>query len=64
MNFSVFYFEVRDNKAEACKLAEKALKEAMETLDEAKEDVYRDAKGIIDLLTENLELWKEDDGDN
>ena len=64
MNFSVFYFEVRDNKQEACKLADKALKEALETLDEAKEDVYRDAKGIIDLLNENLELWKEDDGDN
>ena len=63
LNFSVFYFEVRDNKDQACKLAEKALKEANEDLDDAKEEVYRDAKGIIDLLTENLELWKEEDDD-
>ena len=64
LNFSVFYFEVRDNKEEACKLAEKALNEANENLDDAKEEEYRDAKGIIDLLSENLELWKEEDNND
>jgi hypothetical protein len=63
LNFSVFYFEVRENKEEACKLAQKALDEANESLEDAKEDVYRDAKGIIDLLSENLELWKDEDND-
>ena len=59
LNFSVFYFEVRENKEEACKLAEEALK-ANEALEDAPEEVYRDAKGILDLLGENLELWKEE----
>ena len=64
LNFSVFYFEVRENKDEAIKLAEKALKEANSNIEDAKEEVYRDAKGILDLLSENLDLWKEEDGDN
>lgn len=62
LNFSVFYFEVTDNKEEAIKVAQGALQNAEESLEDADEDTYRDAKGIIDLLTENLELWKEEDG--
>ena len=61
LNFSVFYFEVRDNKEEACKLAKKALDEANETIEDSNEEEYRDSKGIIDLLSDNLELWKEED---
>jgi 14-3-3 protein epsilon len=64
LNFSVFYFEVRDNKDEAIKLAEKALSEANDGIDDADQEIYRDAKGIIDLLSENLELWKEEGDGN
>ncbi|RAX28848.1 UNVERIFIED_CONTAM: hypothetical protein DQE83_29300, partial [Escherichia coli] len=55
---------VRENKEEACKLAQKALEQAEESVEDAKDEVYRDAKGIIDLLRENLELWKDEDNDN
>ena len=35
------------------------------SLDELEEDDFRDAKSIIELLKENLTLWKEEEeGDN
>mmetsp|Transcript_9051 Transcript_9051/g.10245 ORF Transcript_9051/g.10245 Transcript_9051/m.10245 type:complete len:116 (+) Transcript_9051:385-732(+) len=64
LNFSVFYFEVRDSKDEAIKLAEEAFQAATEKIDPMEEEVYRDSNGIIELLKENLELWKEEDNDD
>eukprot|EP00344_Euplotes_crassus_P006696 CAMPEP_0197003750 /NCGR_PEP_ID=MMETSP1380-20130617/12363_1 /TAXON_ID=5936 /ORGANISM="Euplotes crassus, Strain CT5" /LENGTH=116 /DNA_ID=CAMNT_0042422343 /DNA_START=364 /DNA_END=714 /DNA_ORIENTATION=+ len=64
LNFSVFYFEVRDNKDEAIKLAEDAHQKATEDPDALANDQYRDSAGIIELLKENLELWKEEDNDD
>ena len=66
LNFSVFHYEVMKNHAEACKLADAALGEALDKIDELEEDDFRDAKSIIELLKENLTLWKEEeqDGDN
>ena len=32
--------------------------------DELEEEDFRDAKSIIELLKENLTLWKEEDDDN
>ena len=61
LNMSVFHFEVRDNKEDAIEIAEKAYKKATADIDAIDEEVYRDSTGIIDLLKENLELWKEDD---
>ena len=65
LNFSVFYYEVMKNHSEACTLADKALQNALEKIDELQEDDFRDAKSIIELLKENLTLWKEEeDGDD
>ena len=53
------------NHARACELADVALEQALEKIDELEEDDFRDAKSIIELLKENLTLWKEEeDGDN
>ncbi len=54
------------NHAEACTLADNALQEALDKIDELEEDDFRDAKSIIELLKENLTLWREEDeaGDN
>ena len=57
----MFYFEVRQNKGKACEIASQALQSAQGQLDAADEETYRDAQGIIDLLSENLELWKDED---
>jgi len=64
LNFSVFQYEVMNDKRQACELGEKALTEALEKIDDVDEETFRDAKSIIELLKENLSLWKEEDGDN
>ncbi len=51
------------NHQTACELADSALQEALDKIDELEEDAFRDAKSIIELLKENLTLWKEE-GDN
>ena len=53
-----------NNHSEACKLGETALTEALEKIDDVDEETFRDAKSIIELLKENLSLWKEEDGGN
>ena len=64
LNFSVFYYEVMQDNKQACTLAETALQEAMNKIDDVDEETFRDAKSIIELLKENLTLWKEEEGDN
>ena len=63
LNFSVFHYEVMKNHKSACDLADKALQEALDKIDELEEDDFRDAKSIIELLKENLTLWKEEEDD-
>lgn len=54
---------MQDNK-KACALAEGALQDAMSKIDEVEEEMFRDAKSIIELLKENLTLWKEEEDGN
>ena len=60
LNISVFYYEVVGNKDEACKLAEDILSKSKETINGAdeEEDEVKDAMSIVDLLEENLGMWK------
>lgn len=62
LNFSVFHYEVMKDHKQACKLADEALQSALEKIDELDEESFRDAKSIIELLKENLSLWKEEEG--
>ena len=64
LNYSVFYYEVMNQHGKACELGETALTEALEKIDDVDEETFRDAKSIIELLKENLSLWKEEEGDN
>ena len=61
LNFCVFHYEVMKNHKAACDLADQALQEALDKIDELEEDDFRDAKSIIELLKENLTLWKEEE---
>ena len=61
LNFSVFHYEVMKNHKAACELADQALQDALEKIDDLQEDDFRDAKSIIELLKENLTLWKEEE---
>ena len=65
LNFSVFHYEVMKNHKAACELADQSLQDALDKIDELEEDDFRDAKSIIELLKENLTLWREEeDNDN
>ena len=64
LNFSVFHYEVMNNHKEACTLGEQALSDALEKIDDVDEEMFRDAKSIIELLKENLSLWKEEEEQN
>ena len=65
LNFSVFYYEVMKDHKKACQLADESLQAALDKIDDLGEEDFRDAKSIIELLKENLTLWKEEEeGDN
>jgi len=64
LNFSVFHYEVMNNHKQACTLGEQALSDALEKIDDVDEETFRDAKSIIELLKENLSLWKEEEEQN
>lgn len=64
LNFSVFYYEVMKDQKRACELADSSLQEALDKIDELGEEEFRDAKSIIELLKENLSLWREEEGNN
>ena len=52
-----------NDRKKACEIGENALTEALEKIDDVDEETFRDAKSIIELLKENLSLWKEEDDD-
>merc|ERR1712100_554635 len=64
LNYSVFQYEVMNDHKKACELGETALTEALEKIDDVDEETFRDAKSIIELLKENLSLWKEEEEQN
>ena len=61
LNFSVFHYEALKDHKSACDLADKSLQDALDKIDELEEDDFRDAKSIIELLKENLTLWREEE---
>jgi len=61
LNYSVFYYEVKNDKKKACELAQKALDDAKAHIEEMENEEARDALSIVELLKENLDLWKEDE---
>jgi 14-3-3 protein epsilon len=68
LNFSVFYYEIRNNKEEACSIAKNAFEEAIKILDDLEKSKAKDTILIIQLLKENLILWNnemnEEEGEN
>jgi 14-3-3 protein epsilon len=57
LNFSVFYYEVKNNPAKACELAKSAFDDAIADIDSIDEDQYKDATTIMQLIRDNLTLW-------
>jgi 14-3-3 protein epsilon len=66
LNFSVFYYEVMNDHETACKIAQETLDNANKDLPgiDEDDDTHRDAISIINLLRENLEMWKVEGEDD
>ena len=60
LNFSVFYYEIKNMKEEACNIAKNAFEEAMKVLDDLEKVKAKDTLLIIQLLKENLILWNNE----
>jgi 14-3-3 protein epsilon len=62
LNFSVFYYEVLNDHETACKIAKDTLDLANKELPniDEEDEAHRDAMSIINLLRENLEMWKQE----
>jgi len=64
LNYSVFYFEIKQNKVAACQLAKQAFDNAVGDLEDLTEEQYKDATLIMQLLRDNLTLWQTEDIDD
>ena len=60
LNYSVFFYEIKGLKEEACNIAKNAFDEAMKVLDDLEKSKPKDTILIIQLLKENLILWSNE----
>ncbi|XP_033747558.1 14-3-3-like protein isoform X2 [Pecten maximus] len=60
LNYSVFYYEILNRPEEACKIAKQTFDDAIKELDKLPEENYKDSTLIMQLLRDNLTLWKSD----
>ncbi|XP_051251947.1 14-3-3 protein beta/alpha-1-like [Dicentrarchus labrax] len=60
LNFSVFFYEIKNSPEKACELAKKAFDDAIAELDQLNEESYKDSTLIMQLLRDNLTLWTSD----
>lgn len=64
LNFSVFFYEIKNAPDRACQLAKGAFDDAIAELDTLNEDSYKDSTLIMQLLRDNLTLWTSDTKDD
>ena len=70
LNFSVFYYEVKNDPKQACQLAKQAFDDAIADIEKIEENEYKDSTTIMQLIRDNLTLWTteleqgENAGDN
>ena len=60
LNYSVFEYEIMDNKNDAYNIAQKAYDEVMKVVDDLEKDRTSDNLLLIQLLKENLNLWNNE----
>ncbi len=60
LNFSVFCYEIANQKEEAVEIAKNAFEESMKILDDLERTKAKDTIIIIQILKENLILWNNE----
>jgi len=61
LNYSVCHYEILEQPEEACALAKAAFDEAIEKLDSLNDSSYKDSTLIMQLLRDNLTIWRQSD---
>ena len=60
LNYSVFFYEIKGLKEEACIIAKNAFDESLKVLDDLEKSKPKDTILIIQLLKENFILWSNE----
>ena len=69
LNFAVLYYDILDSPVRAFHLTKAAVDNAISELDVLSEESYKDSTLILQLLSDNLTIWKsyvqpkDEDGD-
>ena len=61
LNFSVFTHEIMNDTGKAIKLAELTMTKAQATINSCEEDEYVEAAHIIEMIKENIAIWRGED---
>eukprot|EP01129_Flabellula_baltica_P011916 TRINITY_DN5300_c0_g1_i1.p1 TRINITY_DN5300_c0_g1~~TRINITY_DN5300_c0_g1_i1.p1 ORF type:complete len:262 (+),score=63.78 TRINITY_DN5300_c0_g1_i1:90-788(+) len=57
LNFSVFYYDIRQEPERACELAKAAFDNAVNEVETLGPEEYKQTKAVLQLLSDNLKLW-------
>ena len=60
LNFSLFYYEDKNDAKEACKISNDAFDLANHQLEKIEDEQYKDSTTILQLHKENIDIWKAD----
>ena len=60
LNFSVFYYESKNDPVKACEMAKKAFDDAIAESEELSGKDYKDSTMIMQLIRDNLTLWDQE----
>jgi len=63
LNMALFFYEVKGDKKEGCKIAKKCFEECMKYLDDLEKFKSKDVLLLIQLLKENLIFWSSEMND-
>ena len=63
LNMALFYYEIKGNKKEGCKIAKKSFEQSMKYLDELEKFKSKDVLLLIQILKENLVFWSSEMND-
>jgi len=59
LNYSVFYYEVKEDAESALKIAKDAFDEATSILENLTDDSHKDSITLLQLIRENMEFWSQ-----
>jgi 14-3-3 protein len=63
LNLSLFYWEILEKKKQAKKIATEAFEDALKNINSVQPQLFEDSSNLMQLLSDNLTLWRMEDND-